>query len=81
MDILTLIVSDTDTHSDTNDIIYYMIVFWELNSYSRLHGHAIFGVVSVSDTGTGTTSRILVFGGLFFFLFFFASPTRPTRQQ
>ena len=30
---LTLIVIDTNTHSDTNDIICYMIVFWELNSY------------------------------------------------
>ena len=30
-----LIVIDTDTQSDTNDdiIICYMIVFWELNSY------------------------------------------------
>ena len=28
-----LIFIDTDTHSDTNDIICYMIVFWELNSY------------------------------------------------
>ena len=28
-----LIVIDTDTHSDTNDIICYMIVFWELKSY------------------------------------------------
>ena len=27
------IVIDTDTQSDTNDIICYMIVFWELNSY------------------------------------------------
>ena len=34
MDTLTLIVIDTDKHSDTNDIIIcYMIVFWELNSY------------------------------------------------
>ena len=33
MDILTLIIIDTNTHSDTNDIICYMIVFWELNFY------------------------------------------------
>ena len=30
---LTFIVIDTNTHSDTSDIICYMIVFWELNSY------------------------------------------------
>ena len=29
---------------------------------ARLHGHGIFGVVSVSDTGTGTTRRIPVSG-------------------
>ena len=29
-----LIVIDTDTHIDTNDIIIcYMIVFWEFHSY------------------------------------------------
>ena len=38
-----LSVIDTDTHSDTNDIICYMIVFWDLNSYwcnfkTFLHG-------------------------------------------
>ena len=33
MDTLTLIILDTNTHSDTNDIICYMIIFWELNSY------------------------------------------------
>ena len=43
METLTLIVIDTDTHNDTNDIICYMIVFWELNSYwdnfqTFLHG-------------------------------------------
>ena len=43
MDTLTFIVIDTDTHNDTNDIICYMIVFWELNSYwgnfkTFLHG-------------------------------------------
>ena len=43
MGTLTLSVIDTDTHSDTNDIICYMIVFWELNSYwcnfkTFLHG-------------------------------------------
>ena len=27
------IVIDINTHSDTNDIICYMIVFWELKSY------------------------------------------------
>ena len=38
-----LIVIDTNIHSDTNDIICYMIVFWELSSYwgifkTFLHG-------------------------------------------
>ena len=32
VDTLALIVIDTGTHSDTNDIICYMIVFWKLNS-------------------------------------------------
>ena len=43
MNTLTFIVIDTNTHNDTNDIICYMIVFWELNSYwgnfkTFLHG-------------------------------------------
>ena len=33
MDTLTHIILDIDIHSDTNDIICYIIVFWELNSY------------------------------------------------
>ena len=49
---------------------------------ARLHGHAIFGVVSVSDIGTGTTRRIPVSGECPLF-FFFVSPTladtAPTR--
>ena len=40
---------------------------------ARLHGHAIFGVVSVSDTGTGTTRWIPVSGGVSLFFFFFFS--------
>ena len=46
---------------------------------ARLHGHAIFGVVSVSDTGTGTTRRIPVSGECFFFFHFF--DTAPTRLR
>ena len=43
---------------------------------SRLHGHAIFGVVSVSDTGTGTTRRIPVSGECpLFFSFLRHAPT------
>ena len=57
---------------------------------ARLHGHAIFGVVSVSDTETGTMRWIPMSGGVsLFFFFFFASPTRlrhsadaaPTRRR
>ena len=46
--------------------------------HTRLHGHAIFGVVSVSDTGTGTTRRIPVSGEcpLFFFFFRFSDTRR-----
>ena len=54
-------------------------------SSSRLHGHAIFGVVSVSDTGTGTTRWIPGSGECPLFFFFFVSPTRadsaPTRLR
>ena len=56
-----------------------------------LHGHAIFGVVSVSDTGTSTTRRIPVSGEcpLFFFSFLRHAPTQrqhgsdtaPTRLR
>ena len=42
----------------------------------RLHGHAIFGVVLVSDTGTGTTRRIPVSGECPLFFFFRFSDTR-----
>ncbi|KAK7822531.1 hypothetical protein CFP56_036340 [Quercus suber] len=45
----------------------------------RLHGHAIFGVVSVSDTRTGTTRRIPVSGECP--LFFFVSPTRADAAR
>ena len=41
-------------------------------SLTRLHGHAIFGVVSLSDTGTGTTRRIPVSGECLFFFFCFS---------
>ena len=51
-------------------LLYFALIF------SRLHGHAIFGVMSVSDvldTGTGTTLRIPVSGecplSFFFFTF------------
>ena len=64
--------------------------------YSRLHGHAIFGVVSVSDTFQ-TPERVRLAGyrcptSVLFSFFFFrfsdtrrrgadTAPTRPTRQQ
>ena len=52
---------------------------WWLRLGARLHGHAIFGVVSVSDTcRTPVRVRLAWFRcpASLFFLFFFASPTR-----
>ena len=59
-------------------------------SKTRLHGHAIFGVVSVSDT-CRIPERVRLAGFrcpasvLFFFFFFFVSPTRadtaPTQLR
>ena len=46
-------------------------LFW-LILLARLHGHAIFGVGHVLDTGTGTTHLIPVFGECFFFFFRFS---------
>ena len=71
-------------------VSFYCFFCCHIYFWVRLHGDAIFGVVSVSDTETGTTRRIPVSGEcpLFFLFFFFvsltradAAPTRPTRQQ
>ena len=40
-----------------------------------------FGVVSVLETGTGTTCRIVVSGECLFFFFFGLSDTAPTRLR
>ena len=48
---------------------------------ARLHGQAIFGVVSVSDTGTGTTRWILVSGECPLFYFIFFSFLRPALTR
>ena len=48
---------------------------------ARLHGQAIFGVVSVSDTGTGTTRRILVSSECPLFYFIFFSFLRPALTR
>ena len=64
------------------------LIVLEGNCLARLHGHAIFGVVS--DTGTGTTRRIPVSGecplllfSFFFFFFFFLThvDVAPTRLR
>ena len=48
---------------------------------ARLHWHAIFGDMSVSDTDTGTTHRTPVSVRSAFFFFFRFSDVAPTRKQ
>jgi len=61
--------------------IFYSFILANLAFPTRLHRHAIFGVVSVSDT-CRTPERVRLAGFrcpvsvLFFFFFFFVSPTR-----
>ena len=60
-------------------LLYFALIF------SRLHGHAIFGVMSVSDT-CWTLERVRLSGfrcpaSVLFFFFFNVSPTRLRRVR